>query len=67
MTDLYSKKMKKEALMMTETIAVMNHLLETYGLLLSDADFAVIRDGLHSLSELVDHTGQERCHGEPTL
>lgn len=43
MTDPHSKQMKKEALLMTQTIAVMDHLLKTYGLLLSDADFAVIR------------------------
>lgn len=60
MTEPYSKKMKKEALLMTETIAVMDHLLKTYGLLLSDADFAVVREGLHALSDYVDHTEQER-------
>lgn len=62
MTDPYSKQMKKEALLMTQTIAVMDHLLKTYGLLLSDADFAVIREGLHALSERVDCTDQERQH-----
>jgi hypothetical protein len=60
MTEPYLKKMKKEALLMTETIAVMDHLLKTYGLLLSDADFAVVREGLHALSDRVDHTEQER-------
>lgn len=67
MTDPHSKQMKKEALLMTQTIAVMDHLLKTYGLLFSDADFAVIREGLHALSEYADRTGQERRHGEPTL
>lgn len=67
MTDLHLKQMKKEALLMTQTIAVMDHLLKTYGLRLSDADFAVIRDGLKALSEQVERTAQERCHSEPTL
>lgn len=60
MTEPYLKKMKKEALLMTETIAVMDHLLKTYGLLLSDADFEVVREGLHALSDQVDHAEQER-------
>lgn len=67
MTELYRKKLKKEALMMTETIAVMDHLIKTYGLLFSDADFVVIREGLHLLSHSADHIGLERRHGEPTL
>lgn len=67
MTEQELKELKKEALMMTEIISLMDHLIKTYGLLFSDADFAVIREGLHSLSHSADRVGQERRHGDPTL
>lgn len=67
MTDRYSKEVKKEALTMAQTISVMDHLIKTYGRLFSDADFAVIREGLHTLSDAAERIARERRHGEPTL
>lgn len=67
MTDSYSKSLKKEALLMTETIAVMDHLLTTYGWQFSDADFSVIREALNVLHEQAERIAQERRHSEPTL
>lgn len=61
------QELKKEALMMTEIISLMVHLIKTYRLLFSDADFSVILEGLHSLSHSVDPVGQERRHGDHTL
>lgn len=67
MTDTYSPEVKKEALMMAETISLMDHLIKTYGLLFSDADFAAIREGLHALSNTAERISRERRHGDLTL